>query len=581
MLNGKELKDSSNIKIITKESNTYVLEITKVTSDMTGTIECTVENEAGSTSSQAAINVESKKAGAPEVKKPLPSEVSVKEGETLKLEIEVGADSQPTKVTWLLNSKEIKESANIKIITSKDKTKSSLEVSKVSSETQGELVCKVENKTSTTTTKTEVKIESKAAAVVKETKPVVKEDLPKEVSAKVGESLSLTISVDAEPASKVSWTVGGKEIKDGDKNVQISNPQKGVYQLTIKEVKTEMSGEISCKIENKSGSVKSSTKLKVEPQEKPAEKEPEKPTEKAPEKPVEKQPEKPAEQQVAVKESREIIMEGSEEIIEISKVTKTTKQEIKQVTGGETMEVTSEVVEYSESHELISKYAPEVVQMLNDVMVNPGEPIKLEIKVSGQPMPKVQWSFNGKEVKESADVKITATQDGRHTLEIAKSTADWTGEIECKVTNEIGEKVSVANVAVVKKRLAMKPEFQSKLAPITVAEGETLRAKIMVSGDEPKVKWYINDKIVVQTEDVKMIAEDGIYILEIQGASGDMAGTLRCTAYNSKGEITCTTPVTVTAGVPVEFEQYLCDTSCREGDTLKLKAVLLGKMSGE
>lgn len=551
------MKESSNVKIISKEKNIYSLEIVKITSDFSGTLECTIENEAGTTSSQSNINVESsKKETAPVVKKELPKDVNVKENETFKLEVEVEPDSQPTKVTWSVNNKDIKESTNIKIVTSSDKTKSSLVVEKASSDMQGEIVCKVENKTSTVVTKTEVKIETKSL-VTKDVKPTIKENLPKETTAKVGESVTLTVAVDAEPDGKALWTVNGKEVKDTDKNVQISSPQKGTYQLTINEIKSDMSGEISCKVENKSGSVKASTKLKVEPAEKPAEK----PT---------------ADQKVKKQESTsEMIIESSEERVEITKTTQVTKTSVTEVDG----QVTSEVTEYSESHETLSKYSPMVVQELKDVMVAPGEPIKLELKVGGQPAPDVKWLFNGKEIKESSDVKITSTSSGVHTLEILKSTVDWHGEIECKITNEIGEKICKANLAVVKRKIAAKPEFQSKLAPVTVAEGDTMKAKIIVSGDEPKVKWYINDKIVVQTEDVKMIAEDGIFILEIQGASSNMTGTIRCTAYNSRGEVTCTAPITVTTGVPVEFEQYLCDTSCREGDTLKLKAVLLGEPS--
>lgn len=33
----------------------------------------------------------------------------------------------------------------------------------------------------------------------------------------------------------------------------------------------------------------------------------------------------------------------------------------------------------------------------------------------------------------------------------------------------------------------------------------------------------------------------------------------------------------VIAPIPVSFDQPLCDAVCREGDTLKLKAVLIGE----
>lgn len=41
------------------------------------------------------------------------------------------------------------------------------------------------------------------------------------------------------------------------------------------------------------------------------------------------------------------------------------------------------------------------------------------------------------------------------------------------------------------------------------------------------------------------------------------------------GEVSTEGPLKVYAPVPVEFETALCDATCREGDTLKLKVSLL------
>jgi hypothetical protein len=58
-----------------------------------------------------------------------------------------------------------------------------------------------------------------------------------------------------------------------------------------------------------------------------------------------------------------------------------------------------------------------------------------------------------------------------------------------------------------------------------------------------------------------------------------MTGTIKCVAYNKMGEAQSQAPIKVIAPIPVEFEQSLSDATCREGDTLKLKAVLLGEPS--
>lgn len=82
---------------------------------------------------------------------------------------------------------------------------------------------------------------------------------------------------------------------------------------------------------------------------------------------------------------------------------------------------------------------------------------------------------------------------------------------------------------------------------------------------------------MVATEDTEMKEENGVYSLTIHGCTKDMTGTIKCVAYNKAGEVTAQGNLTVLTPRPVEFETSLCDAVCREGDTLKLKAVLMGE----
>lgn len=69
----------------------------------------------------------------------------------------------------------------------------------------------------------------------------------------------------------------------------------------------------------------------------------------------------------------------------------------------------------------------------------------------------------------------------------------------------------------------------------------------------------------------------------LQGKSGCMGseervqGMIYISPSLQMGEVSTQGPLTVVAPIPVEFETSLCDATCREGDTLKLKAVLLGE----
>lgn len=50
-----------------------------------------------------------------------------------------------------------------------------------------------------------------------------------------------------------------------------------------------------------------------------------------------------------------------------------------------------------------------------------------------------------------------------------------------------------------------KPAFQSEIGEVTVAEGDSLQTRLIITGDpEPYAKWYINNQMVYQTEDTEI-----------------------------------------------------------------------------
>lgn len=123
-----------------------------------------------------------------------------------------------------------------------------------------------------------------------------------------------------------------------------------------------------------------------------------------------------------------------------------------------------------------------------------------------------------------------------------------------------------------------KPAFHSEIGHVTVTEGNSLNVRLIITGDpEPYAKWYINNQIVCATEDTELKNSKGVYSMTIHGCTLDMSGTIKCVAGNRMGEATMEGKLSVIAPIPVEFETSLCNTNCREGDTLKLKAVLLGE----
>jgi hypothetical protein len=161
---------------------------------------------------------------------------------------------------------------------------------------------------------------------------------------------------------------------------------------------------------------------------------------------------------------------------------------------------------------------PKFLIELADLVLDEKESAKFTVQVSGQPTPTLKWLLNGKAIASGADgITIEQKADGKYVLTIAAAKPEQTGRLECVAENVAGKATSAAQLGVTKKKLSTKPMFMSPLAPINLTEGDTLRTKVLITGDpEPQVKWTINNELVVKTEDVTMTQEDGVYILEIQ-----------------------------------------------------------------
>jgi len=128
--------------------NTFSLEIQNITIDHSGEISCKISNEAGQTETTCRVTVSPKSIPSPKVVKSLPESVQVKEWDNLRLEVEIDSEvSQPTKIAWFLNSQELTDDKlNTKISTTKDLSRSILEINRVTSDLSGTITCKISNR---------------------------------------------------------------------------------------------------------------------------------------------------------------------------------------------------------------------------------------------------------------------------------------------------------------------------------------------------------------------------------------------------------------------------------------------------
>jgi len=260
--------------------------------------------------------------------------------------------------------------------------------------------------------------------------------------------------------------------------------------------------------------------------------------------------------------------------------------EINQITpeqaGQLTCSATNEVGDKKQNVTLAVKRvgdAPTFGRTLEDRLITENEVTVMEAKLNAvKPKPTITWLRDGKEIHANDHIKLVEQEDGTLQLRIAETKVEDKGRITIKAENYFGSAETSASLGVTKGRPMAKPQFQSDIAPINLTEGDTLDTKLLITGNPaPFVKWYINGQLVCETEDTEITNANGVYNLKIHGVTADMTGKIKCVAYNKAGEANTEGPLKIVAPVPVEFETSLCDATCREGDTLKLKAVLLGE----
>uniref|UniRef100_A0A915KBG1 Ig-like domain-containing protein n=1 Tax=Romanomermis culicivorax TaxID=13658 RepID=A0A915KBG1_ROMCU len=564
-LSGKELKDDSmNVKINTaKDCSKSMLEISRISSDQSGKITCKIDNRCDSTFTDSDVTVQKRPTRRPSLKEQLPESVTVRVDEPLILNVSSSTNIYEEKVTWKINNRELgREESNIRV-SNPIPGQYQLKVEKVGVEMDNySITCKISNEIGTNESSTVIKID-RSKELEEEARKMREEE--EKIRKEEEEKLKRT-----EEEEKRRREQEEQQRREEEEKRRIEEELERQRILEAEREKLKQMEEEQEKQKKYAEEQEKQRKLEEE-KEKQRQFLEEQERQKRLADELEKQRKMEEEQRRLAEEQEKQRMATEQEKLR-------QKQEAAQ--KPEEMDYEVEITQFSKVETITTdQINPNFVRSLSDALISTNEIVTFQIQCSGKPAPEITWFLNGKLLQSGPGVKIESKPDGVDVLELSNLTPKDSGEVECHITNPLGEKVCKSKLVVVEpgQKTNGKPVFQVPLTSVNVAEGETLKAKVIVTGDQPRVKWYVNNQLVVKTDDVTMTSENNIFTLEIAGASPDMNGTMKCVAYNSRGEISCSAPITVTQGVPVEFEQYLSDTSCHEGDTLRLKAVLLGE----
>ncbi|XP_018567720.1 obscurin isoform X4 [Anoplophora glabripennis] len=452
---GKTIEASSKYKLLYEDEESMSLVIKNVQSDDAGIYTFTAENELGSDTAEMKLTVKVRKINecfisnerqvhiiAPPKIKTKMEDVSVHADILLKMDVEVEGIPKPT-VQFYKDGKIIKESDRIKIEESGEKH--TLVIEKTSLKDTGSYSVVATNELAQVSQFWNLDVYSK---------PKVLEKLGADKVVSQGENLELKLKLESEPKPTVKWYKDEEEIKSDEHYVIKDDGD--VYMLRITGAVTTDAARFKCKAVNIHGSVDDDVVVNVK---------------KAPKitKGLQNMTVKEHDNNVTFDVKLEAFPQPTVkwylDEVEIQETrTEFTRQEshdgvqlvIKEVTselsGQYTCKLSNECGSAETSAKLTVNCAPRIIKQLEDVTVEEGATLHLEVEVDGCPPPTVKWLRNGREVSADARIKISKDKHRDETYNLAVDLIKYEeqGEYEVIVTNCMGT-VSSKSIVTVQK----------------------------------------------------------------------------------------------------------------------------------
>ncbi|XP_051869903.1 striated muscle preferentially expressed protein kinase isoform X2 [Pristis pectinata] len=190
-----------------------------------------------------------------------------------------------------------------------------------------------------------------------------------------------------------------------------------------------------------------------------------------------------------------------------------------------------------------------IVAPARDITVNAGESAFFECEVRGPPDIDVDWLTNGKLVQ-PALLNCKMHFDGKKCKLLLKSVhEDDTGVYTCKLSTVTDEKTCSAQLTVLP---SVPPLFTRKLEDIFVIEGRTAHLDVKVSGTPaPTVTWMHFGEKVVETDEVRIVRDQGLHSLLIMHAVSENEGEYSAIAQNVHGDAFCSAELYIEEQRPV------------------------------
>merc|ERR1719383_1441461 len=163
------------------------------------------------------------------------------------------------------------------------------------------------------------------------------------------------------------------------------------------------------------------------------------------------------------------------------------------------------------------------------------------VECDGNPKPVAKWTKDGKGIDTSAkDSRFMVTESGGcYKLKISKVEMDDKGAYGVEFTNRAGDKKLSTELKVISMEELRIPKIMADLKDKKANKGGKTFFNVKIRGDpKPEVKWFLNDKEIVDSDVMKLsVKEDeNVYRLDILDVQSNTAGQIKVVAKNENGE---------------------------------------------
>ncbi|XP_047356867.1 obscurin isoform X7 [Vespa velutina] len=478
---GQLIQESERIKIEKEGSDVYKIVIKSVRIEDAGSYSIVARNEINQTTEIWNLTVKS----PPKIRKRLGSIPVIDEGDTLTLLIEVDADPEAT-VKWYKDEQIVVEDERIKIV--REGNNYMLKITGTVGTDAAVYKTEVINAHGTILDETRVQVSGV---------PRFKTKLI-DVSVNEGDAnVELAVEVDGYPKPSVQWFIDDVEITE--KRKEYTRIEEGdCYKLVMKDVKAEMTGSYTCKVENEYGENKCHADFIVKTRPKLLK--------------------KLTDQRIKEGETLKLTVEISgtpepeikwykdgQEVSADARIKITRDQQRKEsydltVTlvkgsdgGAYEVRAENELGMVLSKSKVIVLTPPHIVETsLKNRMIFETQNTTFEVITTGLPRPDAKWFKDGKILRTGERIRITNAGD-KYELELSKATLQDAGLYECIFTNKLGEDIVQGQLEVGTVNDLRKPRFIEPLSDVDIADGTNGEFKAIFTADPvPEIIWFYN-----------------------------------------------------------------------------------------